>query len=286
MPVQGGMMIKHADKLEVGKNGRLFSWGTLRVVVLSVAFLLILINPLLNYYFHNDFIQGWYQSFGVGKLWFVSPLEGIESLLITKTLYMPALIGIFIPFVLAFLLGRVFCSWVCPINFLAELIDRVCWKIGKKKYLRNKLIVAKKLLWFTLIAELLASMILGAPLFVFLSPPGLVGREIMMVVYFGNMALEGIIILVVLALELVTRRFFCRTFCPLGAMLAMFGTARKLRVIRDEDSCTACGLCDMNCPMGIKPSLGEAEGPYCWNCGECIDNCHHESLSFTWIGKP
>ena len=42
---------------------RRVSWSTLRLTTLSVAFLFILVNPLLNYYLDIDFIQGWYQDF-------------------------------------------------------------------------------------------------------------------------------------------------------------------------------------------------------------------------------
>ncbi len=264
---------------------RRVSWSTLRLTTLSVAFLFILVNPLLNYYLHIDFIQGWYQSFGFGDLWFVSPLEGLESLLITKSFYMPALIGMLIPVLVAFMLGRVFCSWLCPVNFILELVDRIRRFVARKRFLQNKLIVAKRVLWFTLMAELLMSLVLGAPLFVFLSPPGLVGREIMMLVFFRTMALEGVILILVLVLELVTRRFYCRSFCPLGALLALIGSKRNLRIIRVAGKCTACGLCNKSCPMGLEPEQGEGAGNYCWNCGECIDSCNFEALDFAWSGK-
>lgn len=261
------------------------SWSVVRFLVLSSAFLLILINPFLNYFLHIDFIQGWYQSFGVGALWFVSPLEGLESLLITKSFYMPALIGMSIPVIVAFLLGRVFCSWLCPVNFLLELVDRIRRVISRRRFLQNRLVVAKKILWFTLIIELLMSMVLGAPLFVFLSPPGLVGREIMMLVFFRTLAIEGGILVLIIFLELVTRRFYCRSFCPLGGLLALIGTQRKLRIQLSEQQCTACGLCNNSCPMGLVVEKGEGDGAYCWNCGECIDSCNFGALNFNWNNK-
>ncbi len=266
---------------ENGVHKRL-RYSTIRICILLGAFLLVLINPFINFYFHNNFVQGWYQSIGIGALWFVSPLEGFESLLITKIIYLPSLIGMAIPVTLAFLLGRVFCSWICPVTFLLELFDRLRKVISKRRHLQNRLIVAKKVLWFTLIAELLLSMILGAPLFVFLSPPGLVGREIMMLVFFRTLALEGLLLLLIIVLELITRRFFCRSFCPLGGLLACIGQKRKLRVNVADDLCIDCGLCAKACPMGLTPRHGEGRSAYCWNCGECIDNCTTQALAFGW----
>ncbi|MGB3209552.1 MAG: 4Fe-4S binding protein [Desulforhopalus sp.] len=272
---------KRGDTTEVaGVGSRVY--GRWRLGVLTGAFLLILINPFLNYYLHINFIQGWYQSFGLGGLWFVSPLEGLESLVLTKSLYLPSLIGMAIPVLIALLLGRVFCSWVCPVSFFLELIERLRKRITRRKFLKNSLIVAKKILWFTLIAELLFSMVLGAPLFVFLSPPGLVGREIMMLVFFRTIALEGVLLLLVLVLELLTRRFYCRTFCPLGGLLAFLGHKRSLTVQVDRSNCTDCGICGKSCPMGLLPNIGEGTSAYCWNCGECLDSCRHNALHFHW----
>lgn len=257
-------------------------YTTIRVCVLFGAFLIVAVNPFVNFYIHNNFVQGWYQSIGVGALWFVSPLEGLESLLITKSIYMPSIVGMVLPFTLAFLFGRVFCSWICPVNFTLELFDRMRKVVLGKKNLHNKLVVAKKVIWFTLLAELLVSMIIGAPIFVFLSPPGLMGREIMMFVFFQSLALEGALLIVILLLELVTRRFFCRSFCPLGALLACIGQKRKLRVHVDESTCIECGKCSRSCPMGLVPRLGEGMSVYCWNCGDCLDSCKTGALNFKW----
>ncbi len=256
-------------------------YGNFRLLVQFLAFLVILINPFLNYYWHIDFVQGWYQSLGIGNLWFVSPLEGLESILVSKTIYLPLLIGMLIPVLVAFFLGRVFCGWVCPINFLCELEDRFLRLLGFKRR-KDLILLPKKTLWFTLVGDITLAMILGAPLFVFLSPPGLVGREIMMMVFFHTLALEGVIIIGVLVFNLFTRRFFCRYFCPLGGLLAFLGQKRKFRVVRLADECKECGLCERACPLGLSPEKGESESPYCWNCGECIDSCRFGALFFLW----
>lgn len=134
-----------------------------RLTVLSFAFLLILLNPVFNYYLEITFIQGWYQSFGIGKLWFVSPLEGLESLLVTKQIFLPTLVGMFIPICLAWVLGSVYCSWLCPISFLHEILDVLRKKATRKKWLTDHLLLSRRLLWYVLIAEILLSLILAAP---------------------------------------------------------------------------------------------------------------------------
>jgi ferredoxin-type protein NapH len=262
-------------------------YGTLRMLILTGAFLVVLINPFLNFFLGNNFIQGWYQSLAIGQLWFVSPLEGLESLLISKQVYMPSLIGMVIPILLAFLLGRVFCSWICPVSFFLEIFDRFRRRLSGNRLLKNRLLVAKRTLWFVLMAELLVSLVLGAPVFVFFSPPGLIGREIMLAVFFGKLAVEGLLLLIILLLELLTRRFFCRSFCPLGGLLALIGLKRRLRVQLQPDNCTGCGRCDRVCPMGLMPSKNESNSAYCWNCGDCLDACRHNALDFVWqAGEP
>ena len=107
----------------------------------------------------------------------------------------------------------------------------------------------------------------------------------MMVVFFQNLALEGVILLLILLLEMFTRRFFCRTFCPLGGFLAFLGRKRSLRVQVEKAHCTNCGMCERACPMGLLPNIGEGNSAYCWNCGECLDTCRDDALHFRWQVK-
>ncbi len=259
-------------------------WTRWRLRVQTAAFVLLVAIPILNY-FHIDFVQGWYQSLSIGDLWFVSPLEGLERILVTKTFYGPLLVGMLIPVLVALTLGRVFCGWVCPIHFLSEISDRLRSLFGGKLYPPDRWRLPRFTLWWALAGELLLAMILGAPLFVFLSPPGLVGRELLRLVFFQTLALEGLIIVAVLLLNLLTRRFFCRYLCPLGALLVLLGQKRRLRIELQSGACIQCAQCDQACPLGLTVSLGEGAGLHCWNCGTCVDQCQHAALQLTLMSS-
>ncbi len=258
-------------------------WDSLRYTSLGCSFLLLLGIPLANYFAGWNFIQGWYQSIGIGDLWIVSPLEGLESLLVTRSPYGPLVIGMLLPVLIAAIMGRVFCSWVCPISFLSESCDRLL-KLLRIRKQRDLITLPRKALWLCLGGELLMTLILGAPLFVFLSPPGLVGRELMTLVFFRTLHLEALIIISVIALHLISRRFFCRYLCPLGGLLAAIGSHRQLLLHNRDEHCTSCGHCDKKCPLALQPSQGEGASIHCWNCGSCIDSCPHQQLRF--IKKP
>ncbi len=257
-----------------------WNWSNKRFLVLTGAFGLLLLAPLLNYYYDINFIQGWYQSIGIGDFWIVSPLEGLESLLVTREPFGPLLVALFFPVLLALVLGRVFCSWICPITFLTELSERLKKLLSKKTATPERWTLFRQMLWFALGLELLLTLVLGAPIFVFMSPPGLIGRELMMLVFFRTLPLEGLIIILVLILNLTSKRFYCRYLCPLGAFLALLGIWRRVRVENIMQNCKGCRTCDRVCPMGLSPSVGEGMTVYCWNCGTCIDNCSYGQLKF------
>ncbi len=250
--------------------------------MLTCAFGLILAVPFMNKHFHFSFIQGWFQSLSIGNLWFVSPLEGLESILTSKKIYGPLLVGMLGPILLAVLLGRVFCSWICPVSFFSEVLDRLLRLFTRKKFRKESSPLPRRTLWFALLGEILLTLMIGAPIFVFLSPPGLIGREIMMATLFNTLAVEGMVVVLVLALHLFSRRLFCRYLCPLGALIAVLGSKRRLVVNVDGERCIDCGLCKMACPLGLDPAQKESLSAYCWNCGECVDICKASALEFKW----
>lgn len=76
-------------------------------------------------------------------------------------------------------------------------------------------------------------------------------------------------------------RFFCRFFCPLGALYGFFNKICFFGIKLDKPKCIDCGLCVSKCKMDIR-HVGDHE---CISCGECIDVCPTKAIR--WKGsKP
>jgi ferredoxin-type protein NapH len=245
-----------------------------RNAVQAGALLTLVAVPLVNVLLESDVVQGWYQSMAVAGLAFVSPLEGLETILVSRRLHVPLLVGLIPAVLIALVLGRVFCSWACPAAFLQEMTDRL---LGRRAF--GRLALPRWTIWLVLAADLVLAVALATPFFAVWSPPGLVGRELFLLVFFRTLAWEGVVIVAVLALNLLWPRLFCRHLCPLGGLLAGLGAWRALRVSHVETRCDSCGDCDPVCPVGLTPTR-ESETAQCWSCGTCVDTCGKGGLVY------
>lgn len=174
--------------------------------------------------------------------------------------------------------GRSFCGWVCPVNLLTELADRLR---GSEKIDRATLPLSAN--YWTLALVLAMVALTGVPLFELLSPIGIVSRAIV----FGSLLpllLVGAILLVEL---LVARRVWCRSLCPLGGFYSLLGRLSPLRVGFVAERCTHCNECTAVCPVEevLAPSL-EQNSPQvvagaCTRCMACLDACPTKALTVT-----
>ncbi len=180
--------------------------------------------------------------------------------------------------VYAFVGGRSFCAWVCPVNMLADGAEGIRRRLG----LRSSLRLPRYLRYVVLALALLLSAWLGVAAFEWVSPVGLFHREVIYGVGFGLAALGGLLVFD----ALVLRHGWCGHLCPLGAFWAQVGRVAQVRVRFDEASCTECGDCLKACPepqvLNLKAAAatGMVRSGECTNCARCIAVCPEGSLSF------
>ncbi|MEW6413200.1 MAG: 4Fe-4S binding protein [Candidatus Zixiibacteriota bacterium] len=102
--------------------------------------------------------------------------------------------------------------------------------------------------------------------------------------FFHTILTIGTLFLFILILNRIFTRFWCRGICPLGALLGIFSRFSLFGLQKDEQSCTHCGLCGLNCQGGDDPEIGrkwrQAECHLCLNCQAA---CPEGSLKFKFF---
>ena len=192
----------------------------------------------------------------------------------------PAGMFIFLAIVLmSLVVGKSFCSWLCPIGFISELIGDFGQKIFKRKIRLPKFLdYPLRSLKYLLLGFLLYSVFfLMSTLAVksFLNSPYNIVSDIKMYYFFAEISKFALIIISTLfLLSIVIRNFWCRYLCPYGALLGLLNFLSPTKIKRNPVSCIDCGLCNKACPSFIKvDKVKTVLSDECTSCFNCIDVC-------------
>ena len=192
----------------------------------------------------------------------------------------PAGFFIFFAIVLMSLVfGKAFCSWLCPVGFLSELIGDFGKKIFKKdlklpKLLDYPLRSIKYLLLGFLFFSVFFLMSVTA-IQAFLDSPYNLVSDIKMYYFFADISRFSLIVIGVLfLLSIFLRGFWCRYLCPYGALLGITSLLSPNKIKRNKVSCIDCGLCNKACPSFIKvDKVKTVISDECTTCLNCVDVC-------------
>jgi len=89
---------------------------------------------------------------------------------------------------------------------------------------------------------------------------------------------------VILAASLRVTRLWCRSICPLGALLGAVSRWSILGLHKDAASCNNCNRCLLNCQGGDDPIGGAPwRKSECLMCMNCVGACPHGSLNFRFF---
>lgn len=216
---------------------------------------------------------------------------------------------------LVIILGKAWCGWICPLGFIQDVLDLIRRKFhfGPVRFserLRARLAVIK---WAFLFIALLVPLWVAFPflgksvawdfkmLFCKLCPgryicPLVIGNSSTFMIKFGSpvampMFTLGLIFsFVTIVGSLVKRRFWC-SYCPMSLLLSFYRKISFLKLKKDPQKCTRCGICYNVCPMEIKEVYQERKRENvtfgdCILCFQCVENCPEDgALQATFLGK-
>lgn len=195
----------------------------------------------------------------------------------------PASVVILLAIILvSLLLRRSFCSWICPIGTIEELL----WKSGFSIFKRNLLLhrwldIALRSMKYILLAFFIFFIFFRMPpeqITAFIDSDYNKVADARMLDFFLNLSGFSLwFIIITLLLSLPLKNPFCRFFCPYGALLGLFALLSPLKVTRNRRVCISCGVCNQFCPSRIPVMEKErVHSPECIGCWRCISHCRAE----------
>ncbi len=98
---------------------KFFTGPRLRALTALVFFLLFLLGLAVH--------TGWgtASSFGIAEIAAICPLGSLEAMLASKTFLPRALVGFAVFLVVAVLIGRFFCGWLCPVPWVEKALSKL-----------------------------------------------------------------------------------------------------------------------------------------------------------------
>lgn len=239
---------------------------------------------------------------------------------LTKIQFIPALLalnvgGLIFLILTTLILGRVYCSSICPMGVYQDIVAWFSKRFNKrKKYTFSK---AKTVLrWITLIV-VLTSFLFGFSFTIgLLDPYGAYGRMVTHLFrpayLLGNNLLDNIFtsfdnhtfyqvsiyslslfstlialltFLGIGALAWRNGRTYCNTLCPVGTTLGFLNKYALLK-LQFGDGCGQCGKCSRNCKAScIDVKNKKIDYSRCVNCFDCIGVCDFSEMKYTYAFK-
>jgi polyferredoxin len=100
-------------------------------------------------------------------------------------------------------------------------------------------------------------------------------------VHFAQGLFLGVLFLSILAASLRVTRLWCRSICPLGALLGAVSRWSIFGLHKDAATCDKCNRCLLHCQGGDDPIGGVPwRKSECLMCMNCVDSCPHSTLTF------
>ncbi|WP_281625028.1 4Fe-4S binding protein [Senegalimassilia anaerobia] len=251
-------------------------------------------------------------SVGYDAIAYICPLGALETIFGSWAFVPRVLICLAVVVIVALVFGRAFCSWVCPV---APLSDLLRGKKAREKDEYERTQAAHRVLerWsdtnaaqaekhkpfrsrvdgrhVVLAGSLASAAVCGFPVFCLVCPIGLTFASaiaLYRLIGFNEPAIEVLVFPALLVLELTVFRKWCHRFCPVGALLSLLSRGnRTFKPHVDASMCarhagSSCAACAQACPEHIDPcaDLGDRSLAECTRCGACVNTCPAKALSF------
>ena len=95
------------------------------------------------------------------------------------------------------------------------------------------------------------------------------------------LSVGGVLLLFIFIGSLFVQRFFCRYFCPMGAIYSLISQTSFLKIDKPREECGKCHLCTSKCTMGMDLTKKDRiAGGECISCQKCVSWCPKGNARF------
>ena len=230
-----------------------------------------------------------------------------------KLQFLPAVLSLNVVVLVILLLltlvfGRIYCSVICPLGVMQDLMASV-----RRKKNRYSYSPAVSWLRYLMLAVMVVAIAAGIGSLVALLAPyssfGRIATHLLQPLYMGvnnvlaslaeradsyafysvDVWLRTLPTLIIAALTFVVLfilawrngRTYCNTICPVGTVLGFVARFSWLKVRFDADKCRNCSLCSKNCKAScIDYKTHTVDYSRCVACGNCVEKCKFGALHY------
>lgn len=277
-------------------------WRTFRITISSISFFVV---SALFLDITNRIPSSWMNAL-VALQFGPALIKAISSVGI-------AIAAVFFISVLTLLFGRVYCSHLCPLGTMQDII---IW-IGKRKYIHRKFPFQKTnyfLHYSITVSTILLATAGSAVLLDLLEPFSNYGRMlsslVQPIIVYGNnvlamlisstsifsvaevplhgidlwnISLPLIFFVLIVGFSLWRGRLFCNVLCPVGGLLSLISRYSFYKITIQNPACIDCGLCERVCrAQCIDSEKKTVDFAACVGCFDCLESCPTDGMGYSY----
>ena len=199
-------------------------------------------------------------------------------------------------FTTTFFSGRIWCSYICPVGGVPELLSRMLndrWKLEFRSLPQVPIRYGYFSVYLVLFPMLGVS---ACTLCNFITVPrifeALLGEFRGFFYILSAIGLANFSLFLLLGVFANKGRAYCQLLCPIGAIDALVNRfsaklhfTRRIRVERNR--CTGCNICAKKCMCGaiiMRDRIAVVDQLSCMSCHECVDVCDWSAID--WRHNP
>lgn len=234
----------------------------------------------------------------------------VPSLIFALKVFSFAASGFIVVILLTLLFGRVYCSTLCPLGILMDIIGRVVKRVKIKTDHRYK--SPHTFVRYLLLTVTALSFISGMFIINLLDPFSNFGRvstsllkPIVSVfnngvvyilefagsyalspykvktVHMGTVVFSSAFLILITGLTIKGGRLYCNMICPVGSLLGLLSKISLFKIGILHRECNGCKLCEKSCKSDcINIDKGFIDQSRCVTCFNCIGSCTQRAVTY------